>query len=420
MTEKRGKNITYASKHMATLWNPFSYKNAEPKYPDGLAQYSIGQKYHNHCVVDGEEILIILYPGLTNSVLVYGNAVEIPNENMTGLLYNKKDMIVRGMAPHADKGNLFTQKLDILALTQGPDQPQGISLIPTNKFTSWRPVSMALKIQPINNHDGVECGKDGWWEAVRQAGVIDFYSWGVAGMLQNNKMTSRLKPDAIADELNGLLLPTGETLERYQSSDDWVLQPSYSKGYMKDLSCWTFQLNNNMKDNIFTDIREVTHNMNPNHDANAAGFDNPYLLYDEEFHLQKDSWDRVPGRDLKQTTAVYVDKYKTKYPTAAVQVYNPNDTGPQRLQHLAAIDGFDTLFSKAFDQVAIKLHGRKGSRFLIQTVANIEYLAYNDSDLMEYMTTSYAAINELGEYLHIRNSDYKFANHNYFRDKLQF
>lgn len=477
--ERKGKNITYASRHMSTLWNPFSYKNTEPKYPDGLAQYSIGQKYTNHFVVTGEEITVLLFPGLVGSAIAWTN--EIPDKQNTSvdndepwdgrLLPLANDAWVstgtwiQGISLHADEGNLFS--LQGIALEQlandNNDPASGTSLDPTNKFSSWRPVSTAFKIQPISNHKAIECGRDGWWEAVRINGAINDHEWGVHGFFQENiaEPEKTLEPttenasrafggpyDSLAERrdwggntdhepikwraapkfLNGkgFIQPTKNTFDSFATSDNWTLQPSYTKGCIRDLSCWTFQLNNSKRDNEFIDIRPVS----IAHTNNASDYraeKQPFafrhdLLYPQTPSEQhRNTWDYW----YYQGTTASVPRNGIHYEDTHQRQDNipanpglPDDM--YQTSHLQRIEGFECLYSDAFDVIVLKIHGRPGTHYLIHTVANIEYLANNDTDLQEYTTTSYAALDELSHFLDVRANDHPFPNHNYFREKLKF
>lgn len=422
--ERKGKHITYASRHMSTLWNPFSYKNTEPKYPDGLAQYSIGQKYTNHFVVEGEDILLLLYPGLVNSVLAFSAA-------------STSDAIVRGIALHADDGDLFERHTK--ALPDSNDQPivQYVTLSPSPKFSSWRPVSYAIKIQPISNHQAIECGKDGWWEAIRLNGGIDDNTWGVHGFQQTESQPDQTYRDFggptsdvwertswqnHVEKKNtqrwingkGTLQPVKDTMQTFQSSEGWTLQPSYSRGCVRDIQCWTFQLNNIRRDNEFIDVRGVSI-IAPG--AQTGKKDDAYEHNDVKFLLPNETYDKFAYGEYKGVvTSSKRNGINYEHPSN----YSEQDNTRYKRPHTASIEGFNSLHSSAFDSIAIKLHAREKSRFIVQCVANIEYLAYNDSTLQEYTTTSYSALEELSQYLDTRSNDYKFPNHNYFRDKLKF
>lgn len=451
--EKKGKNITYASRHMSTLWNPFSYKNTEPKYPDGLAQYSIGQKYVNHFTLEGEDVLLVLFPGLVGSVLAFTDLDSEP--------------IIRGLSMHADNGNLFKRVVEASQRvgTDARDNPDDaelslplFTLRPDPKFSAWRPVSYAFKIQPISNHESIECGKDGWWEAIRLQNSINDVEWGVHGFYQENlavpdpaqdgddmvpavrgfaeeystpeqrnkQLALRENPRRVQTPwLNGkgLIQPIPDTLQTLNSAEGWTLQPSYSKGNVRDLQCWTFQLNNVRRDNEFIDIRGASVLYYDPDGTNTTGEDPSYLTKAITFKLPLETWH-----------GEYTAEYRGKYTSARRDAVNYEDgrvaydgTDPdlalrsqRKVPHRTAVEGFHSLYSDAYDVVIVKLHGRANTRYLVQTVANIEYLAFNGSQLQEYTTTSYAALDELSHFLDVRANDYKFPNHNYFRDKLKF
>ena len=61
-----GSSNSYSDKVFSTLYNPFSIKNNNPKWPDGLANYSVGKKNQFSSEVYGRDLVLCLFPGMSN------------------------------------------------------------------------------------------------------------------------------------------------------------------------------------------------------------------------------------------------------------------------------------------------------------------------------------------------------------------
>lgn len=371
---------------MATLWNPFSYKNNEPKYPDGLAQYSIGRKWTNISRVRGKDIVICLYPGLLGWCCIAASTVDSETE------FKQYDI-------HTTQESL---QYTYSATEVGSVQPGTVELrkvskwvVSTNRFSAWRPVSLAVKIKSINRLVG-NCGRnDGWWEAIRSSKNITPLEFGI--------ITESIPEKAPV----GTLFPNTKFLFTANQAQNWSLMPSYQTGSIMDLSKWCFQSNQIRNDNNFIDVTDIAYDY-----PSAA-------IYAD--HYQQDDLQRLeyPTMQDNPTIVPYVDgityqtfPYNADQPSVLV-----GETDP--VGYTSFPLGYQSTHATSLDMILIKLHGTSESEYQISSVCNQEFLA-NDTDLKDYQTTSYAAHKELEEYLQIRSRDYKNPNHTYYSKKEKF
>ncbi len=392
MATSAGKNISYGNRHMATLWNPFSYKNNEPKYPDGLASYSIGRKWTNLTRVTGEEVTIILYPGLLGWCCIATQSGDQGNAT-----FKKADIHHTLESVEYTHDESFTN----VGVLGEPDYKGSFHtwVVSKNKYSAWRPVSCAVKIKTTSRQVGL-CGKnDGWWEAIRTAKIINSEDFGLQATAANSD--NQIAP-------LGTLVPTSKYMEEANTSQNWSLSPSYATGNINELAKYTFQLNQIRNDNRFVDITDI------------------YFDYPEEKkpdHLHTEAYHKLEYPDMRSNPALvtYNDNSAVvTYPRAAKDsVFLAEDNVDNDVRHLFKAKGYETTHSDALDIIIIKLHGTDTSEYMISSVMNQEFLA-NDTDLKDYQTTSYSAIRELEEYLAIRSRDYKLPNHSYYNKKMKF
>lgn len=398
MTET-GKNYSYGSRVMSTLWNPFSYKNHEPKYPDGLAQFSIGRKYTNVTRTISKEVFIVLFPGLHTYCTVF---ITIPDG--TGIP-NAQRFRLADVHRRNDTPIEITTQVGV-----GNKGPEGGGTNyhcvwrTSQNFSAWRPVSQAVKIKPLNRTYGSNCGKnDGWWEAIRSSMKITPDKFGLTQRLNAPNVIN--PPPNIFPVFRNLseigdLLPTVDAAFEMQQAQNWTLQPSYTTGTINDLHKWTFQLNAIRNDNPFVDIKDVR------------------FIYQTQLDFN--------DHRTAQETAVY--RYPTNrsnmelnlvlYQFDVVTQDYPAFAGRQPNQKTLPM-GYPNQYSEFLDIILIRLHGMESSEYLVSSVANHEYLAH-ETELRDYQTNSYAATRELEEYLAVRARDYMQPNHSYYNKKMKF
>lgn len=403
MATSAGKNISYGSRHMSTLWNPFSYRNNEPKYPDGLAQYSIGRKWTNITRVQGKDIVIVLYPGQLAWCAICGTATT-PEEEESFRLYDVH-------TTHESLSYTYTSRRDTSLGEDVGDPSKAYDIwskaftVEKNKYSAWRPVSCAVKIKSLNR---VLCqlgSNDGWWEAIRSSKMIDSMDFGLRSDPEPDDGDKPLGETFLPPV--GAVVPTGRWRTEISSAQNWSLQPSYATGTTIELGRWQFQLNQIRNDNEFIDVTDVLFADPSNQGRTSPEAENIFpLVYpnmQSNPEQQQVNFGNIHTWEIGKDTQRYGDLQASGEETVTGQKSS----------------GFMTTFSSAMDMILIKIHGTADSEYLISSVMNQEFLA-NDTDLKDYQTTSYAALSELEEYLAIRSRDYKMPNHNYYNQKMKF
>lgn len=382
-----GKNMSYGNRHMATLWNPFSYKNTEPKYPDGLAQYSIGKKYVNITRISGQEIVVVLYPGALGWCVIYSGQQQ--DDTKPTQLH---------AANYHGAGRSST-RYEHQSAWDGKDGDAKFWTITKKKYAAWRPVSVAFKVKSTDGNVGA-CGKnDGWWEAVRVSDAVDNEHFGLV-----------LNDSDHAEA--GQIIPSEQYIKRLTTTNGWSLLPSYATGGANELGRFTFQLNQIRNDNKFVDVGDDIK-------AWATGIKGEVVAdFLQTQHVTSLVYPTMQSNPtlVTQENAVQLYTSPRGHLRKADQSEDLSATNPQ---HLAEVKGWDSTHSDAFDIVALKLHGTAESEYLISSCCNQEYLC-NDTELEEYATSSYGAQKELEEYLAIRARDYRMPNHSYYNQKKKF
>lgn len=202
--------------------DPFSTVNGQPKIPDGKAIMSVGSR----CQVAGEllnkqsgdNILhVLLYPGATQGMVVWGDASGIAERDFTAFQYNDH-MTYDITTPYGAGTNPIT--------------PGGITS--NDNINSWRIVSQGLKLSLLNT--GEE--NDGWWECIRykdafQASNFGFYS----GDNTTQTATCVYGPDS--------------TLKATLAAKNLVNSPTYCSGALSDIDKAKFLLQPQSGDHDF-------------------------------------------------------------------------------------------------------------------------------------------------------------------------
>lgn len=211
---------TYGNKVMATLHDPFSNKNYQPKYPDGKTSFSTGFRGRDNAIVSSREIVVLLFPGAVNQGCVCARGAD-------GSMQVVATCQPRGGIDYTHSGQAGTAKI-----TPGSD------------WASWRPVSTGIRITPFSSTDEQE----GWWEAIRTPMVKLAGNFGVVESDNHQDIQNRF--------YEGSLCPTNEFLAKLNGgdSDQWVLGESYSTGKIRDLHKKMFVLNKSRTDNDFLDL----------------------------------------------------------------------------------------------------------------------------------------------------------------------
>lgn len=223
--ETNSQANSFAGKQMATLYNPFSLKNNQPKWPDGKAQYSIGRKHQHAAEITDNNFVVVLFPGLTNWCI----AAKHDGTTAT-LLANHGSTLSVKYAHGVDTGSHWW------------NVGSGIA----DHFETWRPVSYAMVIKNINNDEWNE----GWFEAIRTPRNVFMETFG----LSTEDTTENSNPQVFVANA----VPDAVSMQAWFNSMKWTNQPTYVTGKLKDIGNYMFQLNNQKRDNDFLKVRNLS------------------------------------------------------------------------------------------------------------------------------------------------------------------
>lgn len=335
-----GAALTYGNRQMATLYNPFSMKNNQPKWPDGKVTYSIGRKHQAASELNAEEAVICLFPGVNNWCTAY-----LSTANTTGAKFNL-------FLNHQSQLSVSYTYEEVTAKTLKYHQ---WTLPPTTfRFDAWRPVSYAMQIRCINNDEKNE----GWYEAIRIPKPCMDHTFGICiDNESNNVPTVQV----------GNVLPQSQILQKWSVADHWTCQPTYVTGKLKDIGNYMFQLNHQLRDNDLQPLK----NFNVLEDAAIT----------EEFTLYNAS----------MTNGLHLVFPKDKVTT------QETFTG-------ADVEDFrNTVYNNNLDIILVRIHGQTDTKLLVHSVANIEFTVKENTEWAMYTSPSYQAKDALNEYLDSRS-----------------
>lgn len=326
------------NKQLATLYNPFSHKNHQPKWPDGKCQFSIGRKHQAASEVAVSDCVVALFPGAINWCLVL---------NKDGDNYNVEANHTSSLSIHYLMRNLATT---LAYQWYIPDE---------SHFSAWRPVSYAMTIRNINNDEN----NDGWFEAIRTPRNAFLAEMGLTAPSDNQDTTPIFHP--------GSILPSTNLCNKWMLTNRWTDQPTYVTGKLKDIGNYVFQLNHQKRNNDFLKFRTLNLPVT----AVQTPADNTYRIRD----------------DADNTVASYVLKDINA-------VEDPEIYHNDQLQ--------DSLYHDCLDVIIVRIHGiplaGDGTKLLIHSVANMEFLVDENSEFAQYTSSSYPAYQGLNTYLDYR------------------
>ena len=267
-----GAALTFGNKQLAILYNPFSFKNNQPKWPDGLASYSIGRKQQVATEVKGKpDLVFVLFPGMTNWLMAYSSVLPKGTTSGTTTLTNDHVDVVLNHHQH----KTFNWKSD--GLKWGPQVD--------SDYSAWRPVSTAVKFKHVNSDEDNE----GWFEAIRTSrntihgkmGVV--YQKAAAGGAPNATVWTEPLAVAAPGKLSvgpANVFPEFNLAKSWMEASQWSMQPSYTVGKLKDIGRYIFQLNQEKTINEFQKIRnwevDVKSQKNDAKDDNVTLIDTQY------------------------------------------------------------------------------------------------------------------------------------------------
>lgn len=221
---------TIRGKMPITMSNPFNAIVLAPKIPDGLTYSSCGLRLQQAINITqglADDMILIFYPGIEGGLYIYDQFSSFNNDDGSDYTYNNH-------------------------LNLGAQNPP--TQIPSVRVTQWRLVSQALRLTSVNNCEEA----DGWFEAIRvdTAKARDAASamWEIRDGSNVPVAKSRLNNAGATTTT-----PRGANVQLwsgYQSITNFIEQPSYVTGKLKDLQKHVFQLRPQVREFEFTKLTQ--------------------------------------------------------------------------------------------------------------------------------------------------------------------
>lgn len=367
-----------------SLNNPFDTSNGQPKWPDGLATYSIGRRHQATSEITLNDYMIVLFPGTVNwcQVLTTHAGVEdlVEPENST-------EDRVEVWANHSTNIS-FTYSTAADSRTEPIDTDEDLQWeIGLDGFTEWRPVQYAMHMQLINTSDRNE----GWYEAVRIDKNSLVNRWGVYRGLGSPLGNGNFIMGSPHFHMGGVQ-PPYKIAYQMQRGYTWSQEPTYITGELQDIHNAVFQLNHIKERNDFKKITNLRGNTNGYKASNV---------------YQRDDVITHQYVSLIHPSANQFQTILAKEPNS-IQSDVPQDTQEEFVPELFFTE---QLVSDAFDIIVVKVHGAYGTKLLLHSVANIEFLCAENGQFAQYQTPCEEDIQGLKNFLWIRNTRYKYPFH---------
>lgn len=233
-----------AAGSLAIYRNPFSGVNGQPKIPDGKAIMSVGSRVQVASELNntsaGDDILhILLYPGATQGMVVWGDTGALATRDFTAYQFNDH------------------MTFDISAPYNSGAYQAG-HIVNNDNINEWRLVSQGLKLSLLNT--GEE--NDGWFECIRykdafKANEFGFYS----GDNTDQALKCVYGPD--------------KTMMSVLANKNLVNSPTYCSGALQDIDKSMFELQPQTEDHDFRKLNERYY-VNTD-DATGVGGGNNYI-----------------------------------------------------------------------------------------------------------------------------------------------
>ena len=399
-----GPQRTFSQKQESVLFNPFTIHNNSPKWPDGLASYSISKKYTRVSEIRGKDHVIILFPGFVNWMCCYTEWFPDEETRITTPVKTQLQEYVN-TANHGiynfdeeeqPDATLIRIQNEVATITDPALQSGQITTNVRQLYDAqdivceWRPVSIGMRLYCANNdqqnHGYLECIrmpstllKENFGIIVNQDPILNYFC---------NPVVDFVTPLSPQLAQGYLALPQPEELV---TGNNTKLQglPSYSILPYKDVSDYQFLLNPSMNSNEFNTKHNLIFNEKATTEAN-----NVLFKYDT-------------------TTDVYVAVTQTEF---TPKIYDPKRNLHDPNNPTYPITHYDNIFleegflTHSHDVIVIRLHGTYESRFVIHTCANYEYLSINDNKYPS--TVTYTDHNLINRYIENRTTYHKLPYDN--------
>lgn len=417
-----GANVTYSDRNISTLYNPFSIKNNTPKWPDGLANFSIGRKQQFASEIYGRDIFLVLFPGSNNWLFGYDTSLLAGIGDAHGALIQLN---------HGDDRTfeIYEKYFWDATAAAGAGAFTGATfMFDKTQYSAWRGVSYAMKIRCVNTDDS----NDGWWEAIRVSKNLLIERCGIAFVDLRVKGTASYSetqtsiipyvndPTRNNSDVSNPVFWTGNIFPRRSLQNWWNTelckfheQPSFATGLLKDIGDFMFQLNPHRESNEFQKLKNVSRKVDDTGGEASGETDDLYMVvYDGTDPKDYDNHQVLKVQDDIDGGALH--NYNGKLFTPARMIAETDNSGtaqPTAHSDLANDQIAGSFVSDSFDIIMVRIHATKKSRILVHSVANVELLCGEFSDYNQYQSVAYPDLARLKRYVDYRQTKCKLPMH---------
>lgn len=400
----KGEQTQYGEKQINALYNPFTFTNCAPKWPDGLANYSIGRKQQFSSEVYGADILICLFPGAGNWCQAWFWD-EAANDAMM-------------LANHGDTRTFkFTRdKYDTINVP-AIDPARNATLLPEGfrtkqqRFDKWRGVSYALHINCCNNDED----NDGWFECIRTSRNSFRHRFGILTdeLTGANALTRGIYQPVI---YNGHVVPAAATIQEWFSCRNWALNPSYATGKLKNIQKLIFKLNPESTFNPFQKMKPITWT-NEEPAPPAEGEDPPaptgqvqsaeaadqHKVYDYDwsgfdYMETPPSTPSIKG-SIGEVRTPATELNDHPFEITPDGVTNTNGIKKNPTDTIFIPDWDESVIDESWDMILIRVHGLDRTRLNLHSVANVELMCGEYNTYTPFLSVAYSADEKLERYI---------------------
>lgn len=233
---RKNRDWPQINTHVQSLVNPFDTKNGQPKWPDGLATYSIGRRHQLTSEIYCENFYVLLFPGAINWCVAFApveDRVELHANHTANISINYE---------FNETGEELPGATDALYEYHTAH----------DSFSHWRNVTTAVHMQVINTTDANE----GWFRAVRINRQREFQTFfdviaGYGSQYGNGNHVMQTPHLHV-----GGLLPSTNLINKLQLM--FQSEPSFCCGELQDIHNAVFQLNMIKENNEFKKLKTET------------------------------------------------------------------------------------------------------------------------------------------------------------------
>lgn len=404
-----GKDRTIASKALSTLYNPFSIRNNQPKWPDGLANYSIGRKQQFGSEVYGRDLVIALFPGSQNWCMCFewkegpNRAVILANHGDTRTFEWKTE----------NTGAAGTETINYEPVKEISDDFRDTAGLTGRdsqyRYSGWRGVSYGLKLECCNSEEE----NDGWFECIRTSRNLMKHRFGVLDHYKEadvNPAEFEVEPVVnkyIPNLFDMDVAPGYMTVQEWYSARNWALNPSYASGKLKNIGNYVFHLNPESKLNPFQKLKPVSFQRGLTSESMqywVAAFSNLESRPPLRKAAENEATLNVPMTEIKQNPPAEAAAHTpTGEDATNATVADDGDVGAADTGATSAetlnLEFAEHLIDNSFDIVLIRIHGVDSTRISMHSVANIELTCDEMSRLSQTQTICYPNVQGLQKYV---------------------